>query len=462
VARSHVVIHKSPVAAPSTVVPTAGVSAAGAVGAVAILGSHRRVPAGVEASALVGVATSPNSAALWSYSVPTQADEQATWDLLGMAWTASDKNTELAASPAVPTPDWHDDTEGDDLWTHYQMYRRTIATNPSQAAIYLAWAQAWRNRFVNDYVNGMSTQPREQEQGYIDHVYGQGMIVYAHFVTDSAALTAAGNVGSLIAAEPFTIGSTSMSFSGARGRARWLIVTCYLAEKIGAPWIALRNNIIDAWLQSPDWQTGIIGRMTFVSASEASYHPPPDPLGGTPAYNAGRRYIGTFHVALLAEALWRAYLATGRADVRARLVEMAYWCHHYASDPAWVNPMVGTYIGHESSGARFIRETDSGNANTSSGAAEYSLCLVNLMTMGYKLTGWLPFLNEAHRFLKIGQSWGAGAYGAAKQIADGQVHHFIDTLNNPDAVYFDYNKGELQYSYLVFENSGAPTVFAGT
>jgi hypothetical protein len=34
----------------------------------------------------------------------------------------------------------------------------------------------------------------------------------------------------------------------------------------------------------------------------------------------------------------------------------------------------------------------------------------------------------------------------------------VDTLHSPDQFLFEYNKGELQYSYLLFENGGNPIV----
>src|SRR5688572_28396196 len=87
------------------------------------------------------------SAPVWTYDVPNQAAEQATYDnVLHWTWTQSDKTPEFASTyggPGSSSFDVHGSSEGDDLWTNYQQYRRT------GNALHRTWAQGWRNYFVN-------------------------------------------------------------------------------------------------------------------------------------------------------------------------------------------------------------------------------------------------------------------------------------------------------------------------
>lgn len=390
------------------------------------------------------------------YELPTQLQEQALYDnILGWAWTQSDKNTTFPSTPGVPTNiDWHNDTEADDLWNHYQMYRRT------GTALYRNWAQAWRDRFVNNYLTQVqSPSSVEAQQAYPDHVYGWGLVLWHHFENDPAALTVAQNIlmNHLPSVSP---GSTEMAQFESRGRARWLILACYVAQKTAnLTHITRRNQYIDAWLQSPDYQAGVIGGNYFASRLQAGYTG--SSVGGTAAYDAGRRFNSSFSMGLHVEALWRAYLATGRDDVRARLEDIAWWTHYYSLVPTWVNPMVSARYGQEGNLTRWQRETDSGNANLSSAAAEYSTAAVNTLVIGYKLTGRRSMLTQARQLWRQGTRWAPAAYGASALVPTNQVEHYADTRTE-DGVYFNWNKGELQYNYLLFENGGEPTRIKST
>ena len=101
------------------------------------------------------------------FDLPTQADETAMYNSWGWVHTANDRLTTFNPTPTAYTSlidninrKIHNDTEADDLWNHYQMYKRTKDGNPTAAAIYLAWAQTWRDYFcdattgyLDDWVN---------------------------------------------------------------------------------------------------------------------------------------------------------------------------------------------------------------------------------------------------------------------------------------------------------------------
>jgi hypothetical protein len=77
--------------------------------------------------------------------------------------------------------------------------------------------------------------------------------------------------------------------------------------------------------------------------------------------------------------------------------------------------------------------------------------------LGYKFTGETALLAKAKARFRSGTQYADGGAGTAKEPAN-QVHHYIDTLT--DGLYFSYNKGELQYNYLIFENGGVPPLEA--
>jgi hypothetical protein len=121
--------------------------------------------------------------------------------------------------------------------------------------------------------------------------------------------------------------------------------------------------------------------------------------------------------------------------------------------------MVGAWLGHEiSTGARWHREGDSGNANISGADPVYDTALVNVLVRGYKLTGYYPMLNLAYKLWRNGTIYPPGQTGQAKLVADTDVHHYADTRRDPDPAVFNYNKGEIQYVSDLFENGGIPSV----
>jgi hypothetical protein len=100
----------------------------------------------------------------------------------------------------------------------------------------------------------------------------------------------------------------------------------------------------------------------------------------------------------------------------------------------------------------------------------YTVSIVNLLVMGYKFTGDSTFLVGSP--LPGGGPYSAqycfnrgtkNQYGSLTQreCADNVAGHFVDTRfdTSTGSVYLYNNKGELQYTYLIFENGGAPTVF---
>lgn len=371
--------------------------------------------------------------------------------MLAWAWTAPDKQFDFVADPGALTAsnvDIHGDTEGDDLWTWYQQYLRT--GNP----LALVWARRWRDYFVNHYANSLSAEDRNF--GF-DHVYGWGLVLWGVRENDAAAITAAEGIGDMVIAEfggslPPASGSTGNN--GGRDIARWLILFCYLAHATGkAKWVNWRNALIDRYAVASNWleapTMGIVqGGHYFCNRAWMSTNE----QGGTGAYDAGRRSNSVFMYGLHAEAVWRAFLATGRADMRDKLVKMARFIQYYGHVPSHAVPFTGAFMGHQN-GAIWHREGSSGAANCS-----YDASVVNTLVWGYKLTGDANLLARANAHFRQTTRWREGGPwdGSAALVGPTEVHAFVDTRRNLDLTYFTHNRGQLQYCYQLFENGGVP------
>jgi hypothetical protein len=366
--------------------------------------------------------------------MPSLDDERNTYRKWGWTWTASQEPSavrEPIANYTVRDPDIHGDTEGDDLWTYLMMYQRTGNT------VYLNRATAWARYFKEDYRRCVGTPGytycADRDDWMLDHLYGWGLVDWANHSGDSAALTEATNLGAAV--EQFWIqdmgggqwpvpGQWRMSAYGARQGARHLLFAVRLAEAVPqARWIGLRDRLLDLWLQSPDWDArGMYFALDGIQSS--------------------------FSVGILSDAFYRAYRATGRTLLRDRMVAMARFIDQYGLNPA--NDYAASWWGFVGPGGTMWYKGGTDPV--------YSTDLVNTLVLGYKFSGDTRLLDRAKYFFNRGTK---GEYGTGKRLAgDTQVHHFMDTVfdSSQDNFYLAYNKGELQYTYLVFENGGNPTV----
>ncbi|MDH3673722.1 MAG: hypothetical protein OES46_21615 [Gammaproteobacteria bacterium] len=396
------------------------------------------------------------------FDFPSLIDEENTYIRWGWSRTPGDQTFEFSSSPFGGLANVHNDTEGDDLWAWALQNQRYAS------ALTLAWQNHWRSQNINNLISALDANDGPAApSGYgYDHIYGQGLAMLREFNGDTAGDATMAALMTRINDRFQRLGTpAAMAYWGSRGPARWLIVACYVAEVTqNAADIALRDSLIDAWMTSTDWEdsstTNIVtGGSYFVSREQAVGVNPPNGGGN---YDAGRRFNSTFSVGLHTEALWRAFLVTGRADIRTRLIQLAEYVRHYAHRPSWQFPNVGSRFGHEGNGSGFYENDGDGTSvNRTSKDCSYDTALVNSQVFGYKLTGDVSFLSKAQTFLSRGTHFAAGHPadgGGARRSADDEVDHFLDTMNNPDGNYFDYNKGELQYAYQVFENGGLPAL----
>lgn len=394
----------------------------------------------------------PSGSAL---TMPSLADERSTYTKWGWTWTASQEPgavTEPIANYFVSNIDIHGDLEGDDLWTYLMMYRRT------GNAVYLNRAQAWLRYYKDEYRNSSDFA---YDEGFLhDHMFGWGLVAwYEHScltsTCDMAALAEAENLAAVV--ESYwstrvnnnwpTPGQFTMAYYSLRQGARHLLLATRVAEATGkARWITLRDRLLALWLQSPDWDAR---GMYFHGDYETDRILSENGVNSTHA--AGARVVSSFQIGVLAEAFWHAYRTISdsatRTALRGRLIPMAQFIDQYGLDPscqytASAYGFVNGQLWHKYSCGGFWDPV-------------YTTAMVNTLVMGYKLTNDTHFYDRAKHFFNRGTK---GIYGSstARQAPDNRVGHFIDTTFATSTAnrYLEYNKGELQYTYLIFENGG--------
>jgi hypothetical protein len=392
------------------------------------------------------------------YDIPSQLDEQATYsNALGWSWIASNKAFDFAADPGTLSSsiDVHGDGEADDLWTWYQQYLRT------GSALARTWAQRWRDYFVNVYPADVVTDDAAYDY---DHIYGWGLVLWGVREGDAAALAAAEKIGDIAMSESGASPSPTggIGYGGGRSWARWTILATYLAQSIGtSKWINYRDALLNRYANSSSWEEAGMGGIVqgghyFVSRSTYLDSPKWNNTGTEITYDAGRRLNSTFMYGLHAEAVWRGYLATGRADLRDRLVKMSRFVEYYGHNPSDSIKFTSAYFGHEN-GAYWRRDSNL------AASATYDISVVNTLVWGYKLTGDANLLNRARVHFRQGTRWAEaepGASGRGPLVGATDVYAFVDTRKNPEQLYFTHNKGQLQYCYQLFENGGSPARLA--
>lgn len=405
-----------------------------------------------------------------AFSMPTVDDERNTYKSWGWTWDESTANAayDSANGYSISSPDIHGDTESDDVWDYLEAYDRRTSGRDG----YLQRAKAWRDYYVNSFEG--SPEQNNDESFLADHFYGWGLMQYGARFNDSAAVAEAvkiaGTVHDIWAQRENggwpTPGSFDIAHYGMRGPARNLHLAVIVADATGdAKAVELRDHLIDLWLASPDWDAA--QGMYWVSDEQMGYYnltPPDGPL----SYAAGDRAVSSFHVGQLAEAFFAAWLSPNVAQskkdaLRARIVAMATWVRANGLDPTY----------RYSSDTFGIRGSGGAWWNYSLGPVSfwdgvYTVSLVNVLVLGYKFTGDVSFLSgpASNGLYPAQYAFNRGIkniYGSTtdRECADDVVGHFVDTRFDTSTgnEYLYNNKGELQYTYLIFENGGNPTVF---
>jgi hypothetical protein len=373
--------------------------------------------------------------------------ERSAYAEQGYAWTADAEPNHTEGNPGyhVADPDLHGDTEGDDLWTNLMMYDRTGQQE------YLDRARAWARYFKEDYRNcvGDSSNNFCYDMGAFgaDHLWGWGLIAWYEAMGDEAALTELEALGGVVAglwsegSDYGCIPSGGCLWYGSRLMGRHLLFMTRLSEVSSDPrWVPLRDRMVETLLVSDQWDEE---RGMYFSGSWST-----DEQLGEGAYDAGARITSPFMVGVLAEGMDHAYRVTGNEELRRRMVKMARFVEEHGLDPEY--RYAGSRFGIV--GGRTWHNYNSGGA-VDYWDPVYTTSLVNTLVRGYRYTCEQHFLDTAWEFFDRGNK---GIHGEPIERAaeDGLIHHFVDSRFSTASgnFYFAYNKGELQYTYLLFED----------
>jgi hypothetical protein len=386
----------------------------------------------------------PPSASPAGFPMPSLDDERNTYTAWGLTWMPEAEPV-LPADPSyeVENPDIHGATEADDLWNYLMMWQRTGQPG------YQDRAAAWATYFAHDYRACVGS---EYEDFCFDrdayggcHMWGWGLVAWSEAMGDPAALDEAEQLAGVVEAlhgpgSSYTCYASDACFGyGPRGAARHLLLVTRVAELTNKPrWISLRDQIIDRMLAAPEWDAG--HGMYFVGEWET------DQALGAGAYATGVRIQSAFQVGVLGEALDHAYRTTGRQALRDRMVAMAAFVDAYGLDPVY--DYTASWFGVKD-GQPF--HSYAAEEPVTYWAPVYTTSLVNTLVRGYRYTCDAKYYDRARHFHERGNR---GVYGEPTMTAspEGTIHHFVDSVfdSSYGNFYLSYNKGELQYTYLLF------------
>ncbi len=373
------------------------------------------------------------------FKIPDLKAERNAYRSWGWTWSAdAEPSYTSAGSYSVSNPSIHSDTEGDDLWSYTMMYLRTGQNGYLERA--QAWARYYKEDFRNCIGNQYNTFCRDRDGFSGDHMYGWGLIAWYQQTGDQAALTEAENLAATLegmyADNNNCLSRNACTGYGIRALGRQLLLATRVAEVTGKQrWIDLRDKIINIALQSEYWDEtqGMYFRGEWST----------DDVLGAGSYAAGARIQSSMQTGVLSEALDHAYRTTGRQELRDRIVAIAKFVYLHGIDAKY--QYTGNKFGivngktwHNYSATEPVTFWD----------PVYTTSLVNTLMRGYRYTCDIRYYQRAKHHYERGNK---GIYGEAirRTAADNVVDHFVD--NAPKLFYLKYNKGELQYTYLLFQ-----------
>ena len=347
--------------------------------------------------------------------------------------------------------DTHGNTEGDDLWTAYMMYKRLDGIHQTAANDWYSRAQSLAGFFTNNFIGGEAWQGDLRYN--FDHMYGWGLCEWAKGEGDAAAAATVDRiVNEMVQWNANThvrnVGTRLLdSSAGGRRWSRQLRLAVCAAELNGSPvnrgW---RDKIIDMMLASPDWDSQY--NMYWLGTHST------DGRLGSGAYANGDRVANTFHMGIWMDSLWKAYWALAREQdsrapaVRQRLIDMATFYRDIGTGP---NGELNLIMGRNINTGAPIRASGTGSPSQ-----VYNLPPVNGLVFAYKFTGDQSYLDAAWTVFRNFQFLTSGSAGTLDHYTDSQLS---------SATGFNFlanNKGELQYTYALFDNGGNPTLVDGT
>jgi hypothetical protein len=180
--------------------------------------------------------------------------------------------------------------------------------------------------------------------------------------------------------------------------------------------------------------------------------------GSSGTYDKGDRIVAPFQAGILSNAMEWAYQSlpasdTARRDeLKRRMVKMAQFVYDNGLDPTY--KYTASSFGIVNGKLWHSYSASCGSGCTFWDSA-YTTSLVNTLVRGYKLTGDRKYYDKAREFFNRGSK---GIYGNpnTRTAPDSEVAHFVDTqfASGTDFFFLDFNRGELFYTYMLFENGG--------
>lgn len=418
------------------------------------------------------------------YPMSTLQNEKDFYTSQGWSWNPVIEPNYPVDNAYDVTPlsiDIHGDPEGDDLWMYLMMYERT-----SQAG-FLSRATAWKDYWLattssdplygNDLAFGA------------EHLCGWGLLAwYNRSINLGSADTPVLNKAIQIAEDiaykygPNTDFNAALTHGGLsyglRMPGRHVLLLERLVEVAGN--ISLHNDnstgtvavqtlldsIIDRILASAHWNS--VYGMFFIGNGDGT-------ANANAAYASGVRTTPSYQCPNFVDGLYRYYLAnkgsanstmiTRCADIRSKLISIAHFVYTYGLDPTY--QYTSSWYGVNINDGTSWQEYNAGGA-VNEWDTNYTASLVLPLVIGYKLSGTAAWLAQAKYVYgrhngAIGDFSPTGAFDPNNRHT--LLHHFVDTCANSSlnqnsytAQFMEYEKGELQKTYMLFENGGAPTV----
>lgn len=431
--------------------------------------------------------------------IPSLIDERNTYTSWGWTWNPTVEYPLASANitaDVATISDPHGQLEGDDLWTNVMQTRR----RPLEGG-WISRVNAFVTFYKNQFCLLVPIGSSNCDGFNGDHAFGWGLVDYylytcATSTCDAASLTAAERIAAEVERiwgmgpngtkdvnyAQCTVNENACMWGGQRMAGRQLILLTRLAEvcatatcannTAGTRWTTLRDAIFNAMISKTENPAGGIkyGWNTtwgMYFQTDSAYGVGVDELlaaygytGANGSYAQGARVVESFQIAQVTEGFWQYYRVTKNATARARLISMASFIFNYGMDPTL--QLSGDFFGVVN-GTAWNAVSQTRNS-APAGDPTYTFTMTNALVYGYKLTGATAYLTKAKQFFNCGYH---AVYGGVTPCNTSltTTDHFTDTWcgisGQPvcnTASTFNRQKGELQYTYQIFENGGLPSV----
>ena len=356
----------------------------------------------------------------------------------------------------------HDDLEADDLWQNTIMFLRTGnlgSFDRAQAwARYYTWefplrTDGWDADMDPDVDIAKAQRPAipipmsgadqsyltadvqpgrvDYHPWFLDHLFGWGLVDWYYLTGDVSAREAAEDLAELSERlySGWTPGVDEVGGNMRRGARNLTLAVRVWECTQSTRWANLMNRIASFFKQAPDW----------------------DPRGFyyyTDSSHPGARYNSPIYLYALATAFDRYINATGDPTIRSRAIAIANFVKQYGMHRTWNYTGQFFALDYGSPGALWHDWFDTGDL--AGFVPNYSIMLVNSLTLGYRLTGDASLLDRAKYHWDRG-SKGQKSVPSTPLAGPTQVGKFVNATILTNNVYYRWN-GELAFTTDFFHD----------